>query len=133
MRDKYMAGGCLCGAVRYEVERPGEGVSHCHCEMCRKASGAAFVTWLGVAHDKFCYIQGLPASHRSPEIASHSFCAACGSQFQFEYHGTHDHTHVSVGSLDQPERVTPECHIWVQSRIPWADYTDGLPEFSGES
>ena len=106
--------------------------------MCRKASGAAFVTWLGVAHDKFRYTQGIPASHRSSDIASRCFCAACGSQLQFEYHGAHDmcrwdHTHVSVGSLDQPERVAPERHIWVQSRIPWADYGDGLPEFSGES
>ncbi len=101
--------------------------------MCRKASGAAFVTWLGVAHDKFRYTQGIPASHRSSDIASRCFCAACGSQLQFEYHGAHDHTHVSVGSLDQPERVAPERHIWVRSRIPWADYGGGLPEFSGES
>ncbi|MDA0229536.1 MAG: GFA family protein [Proteobacteria bacterium] len=133
MSDENLAGGCLCGAVRYEIEGPGEGVSHCHCEMCRKASGAAFVTWLGVAHDKFRYTQGIPASHRSSETASRSFCAACGSQLQFEYHGTHDHTHVSVGSLDQPGRVTPARHIWVHSRIPWANYADGLPEFSRET
>lgn len=132
MSAAKLAGGCLCGAVRYEIDGAGESASNCHCGMCRKASGAAFVTWLGVAQDKFRYTLGAPASYRSSDIARRAFCAACGSPLQFDYHGTHDHTHITVGSLDEPERVTPERHIWVQSRIPWADYGDGLPEFSGE-
>ena len=48
MSGAILAGGCLCGAVRYEIDGAGGGVSHCHCGMCRKASGAAFVTWIGV-------------------------------------------------------------------------------------
>ena len=44
MNDKSMADSCLRDAVRYEVERSGEGVSHCHCNMCRRAFSATFVT-----------------------------------------------------------------------------------------
>tara|TARA_A100001037_G_scaffold297974_1_gene320827 strand:+ start:307 stop:708 length:402 start_codon:yes stop_codon:yes gene_type:complete len=132
MNGDIMTGGCLCGAVRYEVDGLGESVSHCHCGMCRKASGAAFVTWLGVPQDKFRYSKGAPETYRSSDTASRSFCATCGSPPQFEYHGTHDHTHVTVGSLDEPGRVTPERHILVDDRISWADYEDGLPEFSSE-
>ena len=132
MSDAKLAGGCLCGAVRYEIDGAGESASNCHCSMCRKASGAAFVTWLGVAHGNFRYTQGAPASYRSSDIAKRAFCAACGSPLQFDYHGTHDHTHITVGSLDEPARVAPVRHIWVNDRIPWADYADGLPEFSGE-
>lgn len=132
MSSEMITGGCLCGAVRYEIDGAGESASHCHCGMCRKASGAAFVTWLGVAHDHFRYTQGAPTSYRSSELASRNFCAACGSQLQFEYHGAHDHTHITVGSLDAPERITPARHIWINDRLPWADYEDGLPEFAGE-
>ena len=132
MSSEKITGGCLCGAVRYEIDGAAEGASHCHCGMCRKASGAAFVTWLAVAHDCFRYTEGAPTSYRSSELASRNFCAVCGSQLQFEYHGAHDHTHITVGSLDAPERITPTRHIWINDRLPWADYEDGLPEFSGE-
>ncbi len=81
---------------------------------------------------KFRYTLGEPRTYRSSETASRSFCAACGSQIQFHYHGEHDHTHLTVGSLDEPARVTPVRHIYVQDRIPWADYQDGLAEFSSE-
>jgi hypothetical protein len=132
MSSVKLTGGCLCGALRYEIDGTGGDVSHCHCGMCRKASGAAFATWLGVDHEKFCYTQGAPTSYRSSDMAARSFCATCGSQLQFDYLGPLDHTHESVGSLDEPARVQPERHIWVQDRVSWADYADGLPEFSGE-
>ena len=132
MSGAILAGGCLCGAVRYEIDGAGGGVSHCHCGMCRKASGAAFLTWLGVAHDKFRYTRGAPSSYRSSDTAHRSFCARCGSQLQFDYHGAHDHTHVTLGSLDEPGRLTPQRHICVSDRLPWADYGDSLPEFAGE-
>ena len=132
MSDDKLIGGCLCGAVRYEIDGAADSVSHCHCGMCRKASGAAFVTWIGVAHERFRYTQGTPASYRSSDIASRTFCGSCGSQLQFNYHGPHEHTHVTLGSRDEPEWLTPERHIWVNDRLPWADYGDGLPEFSGE-
>jgi hypothetical protein len=57
---------------------------------------------------------------------------ARGSQLQFDYHGAHDHTRVTVGSLDKPQFITPERHIWVNDRLPWAGYEDGLAEFSSE-
>lgn len=40
-----VSGACLCGAVRYEVTDLLEQVAHCHCTMCQRAHGAAFVTW----------------------------------------------------------------------------------------
>ena len=132
MCSDNLTGGCLCGAVRYEINGRGGSASHCHCGMCRKAAGAAFVTWLGVARGKFRYTLGEPQTYRSSDSASRSFCGACGSQLRFDYHGAHDHTHVTVGSLDEPGRVTPVRHIWANDRVPWADYKDGLAEFSGE-
>ena len=132
MGGAILVGGCLCGAVRYEIDGAADNISNCHCGMCRKASDAAFVTWIGVAHERFRYTQGVPASYRSSDIASRSFCGTCGSQLQIDDHGAHYHTHVTLGSLDGPGRLTPQRHIWVSDRLPWADYGDSLPEFAGE-
>ena len=44
-------GGCLCGAVRYRAFWPAYGITHCHCQTCRRASGAPFVTWAGFDTD----------------------------------------------------------------------------------
>ena len=55
MSGAILVGGCLCGAVRYEIDGAADSISNCHCGMSRKASGAAFVTWIGVAHEGFRY------------------------------------------------------------------------------
>jgi hypothetical protein len=39
--------GCLCGAVGVAAELPSLWMAHCHCSLCRRAHGAAFVTWVG--------------------------------------------------------------------------------------
>ena len=46
-------GGCLCGAVRFEITLPSKWCAHCHCSMCRRAHGAGVVTWFGVPEDRF--------------------------------------------------------------------------------
>ena len=118
MSGAILVGGCLCGAVRYEIDGAADNISNCHCGMCRKALSAAFVTWIGVAHERLRYTQGVPASYRSSDIASRSFCGTCGSQLQIDDHGAHDHTHVTLGSLDEPGRLTPQRHIWMSDRLP---------------
>ncbi|MFP6688910.1 MAG: GFA family protein, partial [Alphaproteobacteria bacterium] len=80
MSGAILVGGCLCGAVRYEIDGAADSISNFHCGMCHKASDAAFVTWIGVAHERLRYTQGVPASYRSSDIASRSFCGTCGSQ-----------------------------------------------------
>ena len=51
-------GGCLCGGVRFEIARAVGPFELCHCSRCRKASGSAFMPWLGVRRDDFRLLQG---------------------------------------------------------------------------
>ena len=51
-------GRCLCGGVRFAVAPPTLFFAHCHCRWCREAHGAAFVSWVGVAEERFRFLSG---------------------------------------------------------------------------
>jgi hypothetical protein len=53
-----VSGGCLCGAVRFRVELPTLFCAHCHCSMCRRNHGAAYVTWFGIARERLAVEAG---------------------------------------------------------------------------
>ena len=120
-------GGCLCGAVRFHARGKPLLVEHCHCSMCRKASGAPVVTSANFPSASFRWTKGRLKFHRSSPKSRRGFCARCGSQLTFRYDGRDDYVSVNVGCLDHPERVTPECHIYVADAIPWMLHKDGLP------
>ena len=124
-------GGCLCGAVRYRAAGEPIAVSHCHCSMCRRASGGPFLTFARFAAKDFTFTEGQPALFRSSESAVRGFCGACGCQITFQYDDRPDRIDVTVGSLDRPDAVTPMRHIWIESQISWLHMDDGLPRRPG--
>lgn len=126
MTTQRLPGGCLCGAIRYETDPP-RRVMHCHCAMCRRASGGAFLTWAVVALDGLDFTKGEPRRYRSSDTASRGFCAGCGAQLTFEPTAGGRYIGLTVGSLDDPDAVTPERHIWVASKVSWLRIDDDLP------
>ena len=62
-----LEGGCLCGALRYRIDGSPRVVSHCHCGLCRRVSGAPFVTWLTVRKDRVT-ITGDPVWYRLERV-----------------------------------------------------------------
>ncbi len=120
-------GGCLCGAIRYRITGPIESVVHCHCGMCRRASGAPVVTWLTVAAKRFQVTQGAPARRKSSENAERTFCPDCGAQITFNSTRYPDEVDVTLGTLDRPERHPAKRHIWISSRLPWLHLDESLP------
>jgi hypothetical protein len=125
-RDVHQ-GGCLCGAVRYRVEGPFIDGAHCHCRMCRQASGAVAVTWMTVTLGRFVIEKGKPALYRSSSHAERRFCGRCGTPLTF--HSVHepDMIDVTLGSLDHPEVARPDRHISVSAKIPWLTLDPDLP------
>jgi len=122
-----LLGGCLCGAVRYRAEAAPLEVSHCHCGLCRRSTGAAFVTWATFPAGALAFVAGHPVERRSSARASRSFCGACGTALTFREDARPSWVDVAVGSLDAPELAVPGRHIWVSSRLPWIALDDGLP------
>ena len=125
-------GGCLCGAIRYRADGPLLYATHCHCTLCRRASGAPLVSWATFSADGFHIIQGEPTCYASSPVARRRFCPACGTQLTFQRRDHRQEMDVTIASLDLPEQVVPTSHSWVRSRLPWLHIDGHLPCFEGD-
>ncbi len=77
--DVVLEGGCLCGNIRYRCTKSPVFVSHCHCERCRRHSGALFATDVGLPVDGFTWLHEKPTYWRSSKALERGFCSNCGS------------------------------------------------------
>jgi hypothetical protein len=128
-------GGCLCGAVRFRVEPPTLFCAHCHCSMCRRNHGAAFVTWFGIVRERLQLSAGADALRRyaSSPHGVRSFCGRCGSSLFCESERHPTHVDVVLASLDGPIDRAPAAHFYFDSRADWTDVRDDLPRLGGDS
>jgi hypothetical protein len=117
-------GHCLCGATRYRVRGEPIWVAHCHCESCRRASSAAFVTWAGFGRADFAVTAGEPAAYRSSPGVVRRFCPRCGSPLTYEGERWPDQVHVLVCSFDDPAAFQPTEHVHIDERLPWLHLAD---------
>jgi hypothetical protein len=125
------AGGCLCGAVRYRATQMLRA-GLCHCRMCQKASGAPVVAWLMVPVNAFSFTEGQALAYRSSPRALRHFCGICGSQLTARLAEDPSEIDINLATLDHPEAVAPQYHIYTASQLPWLDIHDGLPRHEGD-
>ena len=126
MSSVPLTGGCQCGAVRYVLRGALHDPHICHCRMCQKAFGSFFAPLVGVELDGIEWTQGNPAIYHSSTLAERGFCPACGTPLSFRYLDS-SKINVSLGSLDEPERVKPARQYGVEARLPWLADLTALP------
>jgi hypothetical protein len=123
-----LKGGCFCGRIRYEASGAPFDETNCHCSICRRTTGAPFVTWFSVPRSQFRFVCGEPARFKSTTNATRSFCAHCGTQLTFEHADFPDEIDVTTCSLDDPNALPPEDHTYTASKLSWIKLADQLPE-----
>ena len=128
MSDKTLpiTGGCMCGAVRYEVSEPPQRTLYCHYRMCQRATGGLFEISAFFRNETFRFTLGEAKLYRSSDVAERGFCETCGSRLIYRSFGG-PVIAVDVGSLDHPEDVSPDYHSGVESQVPWLTIDDDLP------
>jgi hypothetical protein len=114
-------GGCLCGAVRYEIRGEPLMVGLCHCEDCRKATGGLalhYADWPAAA---------VTVTGELRSFAGRSFCPACGSRV---LHDGGETVEVLLGTLDDPPTdLAPQREIWTVRREPWLSPVPGAEQW----
>ncbi|MFP6622823.1 MAG: GFA family protein [Myxococcota bacterium] len=135
MSRAQVTGSCLCGAVAFHVELPTLFCGHCHCSMCRRNHGAAYVTWFGVLYEQFEIDQGIDVlvRHASSEHGSRRFCGKCGSSLFCESTQHPDHIDIVLANMDGPIDKAPQFHGYWESRADWAQVGDELPRLRADA
>jgi hypothetical protein len=133
--EKVIHGSCLCGAVRFEISGPLDPVGHCHCTICQRAHGAAFVTWAAIPEQRLEVTAGEATlvDYRSSEIGTRSFCGRCGSSL-FCTLTTHPGVvDVALASLAPGHGAIPRAHLYWDDRAEWLKVGDELPKLGGKT
>ncbi|MGH8172516.1 MAG: GFA family protein [Rhodanobacteraceae bacterium] len=126
-------GGCLCGATRYRTSADPRALTLCHCNSCRRASGAPSVAWAVFSAETFEFTKDEPARFRSSPNVERTFCARCGTPLTYQSDSRRDAIDVTTATLDEPDRFAPTFEIWVGEKIAWETLDDKLPHYPRSS
>lgn len=128
-----ITGRCECAKVQYQVAGEVTDFCHCHCSICRRFSGAAFVSWGGVARDAFSYVTGEDDVRRYSfsEKADSIFCATCGSTLLVDFKPEADMLYITMGTVNGDVDCPGGYHQFVGSKAPWYEICDDLPQHDG--
>ena len=132
MTETLHAGGCLCGAVRYEARGEPLYAGLCYCADCRKASGSAFVPFMGFVAEAVNF-SGQTRTFTSRAFrggdAVRNFCPTCGSLVFGGIVGQDKQHTLYAGSLDDPSGFKPQIAIFARDCPPWATIPPQLTAF----
>ena len=121
VRSGEARGRCMCGRVCFVARFPSRFVAHCHCESCRRAHSAAFVTWVGFMSPQVSITGGEEdiAVHESSPGAFRKFCRVCGTKLFFEGGKWPGETHVALAAFDDPVDRAPQGHAFYNEHAGW--------------
>jgi hypothetical protein len=137
MNDKSTMnkGCCLCGKVSFSVAQFEPLVGHCHCTMCRKFHGAAFSTFVEVKLEHLTWLNGESelSAYQADNGTVRKFCQHCGSSLLFisSFNQQANTVEIALACFDEIETVTPDAHIYMESKVNWYQPSDDLAKFQG--
>jgi len=125
-----LTGRCLCGKIRYELDGALPPLVNCHCQFCRRAHGAAFVTVAWIRRSSFRFTSGEDSFQRhSVGDAFRGFCGSCGTRLFSGLASGDGIATLIVSTLDDCPERGPVIHINLESKADWYVISDDLPQY----
>lgn len=129
-----LTGRCACGSIRYELTASPLIVHACHCRDCQRITGSAFVINIWIEKEFVKAAGAVPQSFmlKGGSGKNHEvfFCGKCGTYVWSRYHGAPGQAlFVRAGTLENPDAVKPDVHIFTRSKVPWLKLPEGAPAF----
>ena len=127
-----LEGGCTCGAVRYRMNTRPLFVHCCHCRWCQRETGASFALNAMIESERVSVLKGEPEIVNTPSYSGRgqkiARCPVCRIALWSNYAGAGNAVRfVRVGTLDNPDRLPPDIHIYTASKQPWVIIPPGTP------
>lgn len=119
-----LEGGCDCGEVRYRMQTGPLFAHCCHCRWCQRESGAAFALNAMIESDRVTLLAAEPEIVHTPSASGLgqkiARCPKCRIALWSNYAGAGPLVRfVRIGTLDQPDLLPPDIHIFTASKQPW--------------
>jgi hypothetical protein len=121
-------GGCRCDEVRFEITEVFDA-GYCHCNRCRKRSGAPVFVFVHVPRAAFKLLSGKLDAEPWETSGQNMICTSCRGVVCFDM-GDRNLLSFGIGLLDEPARVRPTFHQCISSKLSWLEINDSLPRFS---
>ncbi len=126
-----LQGGCDCRAVRYRLDSSPLFVHCCHCRWCQRETGTAFALNALIESDRVTLLAGAPELVDTPSASGKgqliARCPTCRIALWSHYGGNRRVRFVRVGTLDEPDHLPPDIHIFTASKQPWVLLPPGVP------
>jgi hypothetical protein len=127
-----LEGGCTCRHIRYRLASRPLFVNCCHCRWCQRDSGTAFAMNAMIEADRVEKLGGEVEVVDTPSLSGKgqriSRCPKCRIAVWSNYSGAGPTVRfVRVGTLDEPDRLPPDVHIFTMSKQPWVVLPEGVP------
>jgi hypothetical protein len=120
--SETIAGGCACGAIRYETDVTPVVMFNCHCRDCQRASGSGYAAIL-VFPKATVRVHGEPRYYKTVgnagQAVERGFCAVCGSPVMSKLERKPDMLALSATSLDDPSLYKPAMDVFTDSAWHW--------------
>ena len=131
-QEHQFEGACTCGAVLYRLNKKPMYVHCCHCRWCQRETGSAFVINALIESDQVEILAGRVETSTLPSASGKGQgiirCSECHITLWSHYAGLDDKmSFVRVGTLNEPDRLPPDIHIYVSSKQPWVVLPEGTP------
>jgi hypothetical protein len=125
-------GRCTCGEVRYRMTSRPLFVHCCHCRWCQRETGASFALNAMIEADRVIVLQGKPEIVDTPSNSGKgqkfARCPKCHIALWSNYAGAGEAIRfVRVGTLDEPDLLPPDIHIFTASKQPWIILPSDVP------
>lgn len=124
------AGGCLCGAVRYETTAEPVMTAICHCKNCQRQAGSVLSVIVGLPRDGIT-IEGEVTTYEDEgetgQKVLRKFCPTCGSPLFTDAVNAPDLWFVKAGTFDDTSWLKPQIQFWASSKQDWYDLGDTIP------
>ena len=126
------SGACMCGQVTFEADHDPNRILNCHCQSCRRHTGAPIAT-LVVFDPNHVRFAGTPRKKfASAPGVKRAFCPNCGTSLTWETTlGDEPICAIHVSAFSEPDSLVPDGHTFYGERLPWLEVLDQLPRFDG--
>jgi hypothetical protein len=118
--------------LRYRLLTAPLFVHCCHCRWCQRESGSAFALNAMIETDRVELLEGQPEMLENPSASGKgqqfARCPQCRIAVWSHYAGAGPLvSFIRVGTLDEPDRLPPDIHIFTSTRQPWVVLGEGIP------